>query len=973
MVNRYPLCKAVVFLLSLVLFNTNVNAQCSPVGSEPNSTLSPTCSSQVTATNGVGAGADIFYTGFLPNTWYTLSLGNQPLTITCGSANFADASQNILGTWTDIFTSPATIFSPAGTAELTVQTSASSWNTTSAALTYQITSPTDPTWSVAPTLVCQNTTNTYSIGGSTYATAYVWTVNGSNYINGTPGQTTLTTTSTSIDVTFADPSTNNTVSVYATNNGLCNSNTAISFVTTNTTAAITSQPVSVTNCQLATASLTVPATGGPLTYQWQYSDGGTWTNVTDGLPTGTTYGGSGNTGTLNVSSDATSAATVNYYQLIVTSGTCGSLTSDSASVTVLPISQTTYSQHICAGDTYMGHSTTGVFVDTFPSVNGCDSIRTLNLTVLTVVNDTLVQHICPGDTFNGYSAAGFYTDTSTGANGCPSYFTTQIIINPVIYDTVTVALCYGGTYYGHAATGTYLDTLASTVTGCDSIRTLNLTVYALDTTTVLQTICANGSYAGYTSAGTFVDTLTDVNSCDSIRTLVLTVLPLSSSTITQSICAGDSFAGYTTNGTFVDTLTGANGCDSVRTINLTILPVAVTSVNATICPGQNYFGYTTTGTFVDTLNSQNGCDSIRTLNLILLPVVNTNIDQTICPGQSYFGYTTTGTFVDTLTSQNGCDSIRTLNLVVLSYAVYNEPQTICAGQSYEGHSMTGVFADTSTGQNGCDSFHILTLTVNPIISTTVTQSICAGQSYAGHNATGTYIDTVTAFTTGCDSIRTLHLTVNSPLATTVNDSICFGDSYQGHTASGTFVDSLVTGTGCDSIVTLNLTVLPVLSIPTIALAGTNIVSVNLPGDTYQWYLNGNPIAGATSQSLTITQSGLYSIMVTNPDGCSVTSPQVNIDYTPVGITLIENSPELSLFPNPTSGILNVKVEGLNSEAAITISIYNQLGQVVLNNEQAPQGSSYTTQLDVQKLASGIYLVQMQQGNNEIRKKLVIER
>ena len=969
MAKRYTPCTVLLLFLSCMLFTNSVNAQCSYNGPEPNSTLSPTCASQVTATNGVGAGANIFYTGFVPNTWYYFSLGNQPLTITCGSANFADASQNILGTWTDIFTNPAYMFSPANTAELTVQTSGT-WNTTSAALTYQIATPTTPTWSIAPTQLCQNTSGTYSIGGSTYATAYVWTVNGANYINGTPGQTTLTTTSTSITVTFADPSINDTVTVVATNNGLCNSSPAISYVYTSSNANITTQPTAVNNCQLTTAALNVTATGGPLSYQWQYNNGGTWVNVTNGVPTGTTYGGA-TTASLSIGSDVTAATGTNQYVVIVTSGVCGSDTSSLTNVTVLPLVQNTVNQTICSGTSFDGYSTTGTFVDTFAAANGCDSIRTLNLTVLQTVADTLVGTICQGDTFNGFTTAGFYTDTLTGSNGCDSFFVTHVIVNPVVYNTVTTSLCSGLAYDGHNTSGTFIDTLTS-ATGCDSIRTLNLTILPLSVDTVTLSICANSSYYGHSTSGTYTDTFTSANGCDSIRTLILTVLPLSSSTINQTICTNQSFDGYSTSGTYVDTLTGANGCDSVRTIVLTVLSTVTSSINATICPGQNYYGHTATGTYVDTLTGSNGCDSIRTLNLILLPIVNTSITQSICPGQNYFGYTATGTYIDTLTSQNGCDSIRTLSLTVLTNPVFNETRAICAGQSYEGHNATGVYADTSTGQNGCDSFHILTLTVNPIITNTVTQTICAGQSYAGHNTTGTFIDTLTA-ATGCDSIRTLNLTIASPITTVLNDSICFGQSLNGHTTSGTYIDSLTTGTGCDSIVTLNLTVLPVLGTPSIAITGTNIVGVNLPGDTYQWYFNGNAIPGDTTQSIAITQTGNYSVQVTNANGCSITSPAINFVYTPVGIVQLQNDPELSIFPNPASATLNIQVEGLSAESNITISIYNQIGQQVLTAQQTPHGASLLTQLDVQTLASGIYLVQVQQGSNLVRKKLIIER
>src|SRR5690606_17762724 len=39
-------------------------------------------------------------------------------------------------------------------------------------------------------------------------------------------------------------------------------------------------------------------------------------------------------------------------------------------------------------------------------------------------------------------------------------------------------------------------------------------------------------------------------------------------------------------------------------------------------------------------------------------------------------------------------------------------------------------------------------------------------------------------------------------------------------------------------------------------------AVPIPGATYQWFLNGGPITGATASSYTATQAGIYSVQVT---------------------------------------------------------------------------------------------------------------
>ena len=72
----------------------------------------------------------------------------------------------------------------------------------------------------------------------------------------------------------------------------------------------------------------------------------------------------------------------------------------------------TFTQYICAGQNYMGYTTSGTYQDTLTGVNGCDSIRILNLSVLPQTAPDLGadRNICAGDSlvlspgvFNSYS------------------------------------------------------------------------------------------------------------------------------------------------------------------------------------------------------------------------------------------------------------------------------------------------------------------------------------------------------------------------------------------------------------------------------------------------------------------------------------------------------------------------------------------------------------------------------------------
>ncbi len=225
---------------------------------------------------------------------------------------------------------------------------------------------------------------------------------------------------------------------------------------------------------------------------------------------------------------------------------------------------------ICEGDTLLGYSQTGKYVDRFDIGTDCDSFRVLLLTVLQPVATAIFQTICAGEFFEGYAASGVFTDLFAAENGC------------------------------------------------DSTRTLNLTVLPPNETSISQTICAGETFEGYTASGIFTDVFADENGCDSTRTLNLTVLPPNETSISQTICAGETFEGYAASGIFTDVFAAENGCDSTRTLSLTVLPPNETSISQTICAGETFEGYAATGIFTNVFAAENGCDSTRTLNLTVL-------------------------------------------------------------------------------------------------------------------------------------------------------------------------------------------------------------------------------------------------------------------------------------------------------------------------------------------------------------------
>jgi energy-converting hydrogenase Eha subunit C len=706
---------------------------------------------------------------------------------------------------------------------------------------------------------------------------------------------------------------------------------------------------------------------------------------------GNTYAWTITGGTIT-SGASTSAATVTWnstgpYKLKIAESNGGNCTSDSiTSITVKPVATSTITQSICPGQSFDGYTTGGTHVDTFTAINGCDSIRTLQLMVLSFSHSTITQNICPGQSYLGYNQTGTYIDTlHSGANGCDSIRTVNLTVLNNVQTSLTKGICQGQIYDGHSATGTYIDTFNAANT-CDSICTLYLTVSANIQITINQTICAGHSFDGFTQTGTYIDTFTAIGGCDSVRTLNLTVLNNATSNIQQIICQGQQYGGHSTTGNFVDTLQAANTCDSIRTLQLTVIPITRDTVTKSICAGQSYAGYSAAGHYVDTFQGGNTCDSIRMLNLIVLPVATSTISQIICQGQSYDGHSASGTYVDTFNAANSCDSIRTLILTVTANITTSITKNICQGQLYYNHDSTGVYVDSFTAVGGCDSVRTLHLTVTNNVASNITTSICPGQNYYGHTATGTYVDSFSSVA-GCDSIRTLQLIVNPIFNDTIDHTICQGDTFNGHSVAGYFTDTLQSGSGCDSIVSLALTVNPAPVISIILDCNQEgdgcwwsaiVVAQPVNCDSIHWQINGINANNVTGDTLSFTSTEIINfnlpgavdtvplfqpeyIAVTGFNGCGSFTRYDTIMIVGEGIhqiTAADNS--ISLYPNPTTDQLFIKTENINPQ---TITIYDVDGRLIFTEP-------FKAEISISQLSSGVYFVEVQSNEGVGRKRFV---
>jgi hypothetical protein len=178
---------------------------------------------------------------------------------------------------------------------------------------------------------------------------------------------------------------------------------------------------------------------------------------------------------------------------------------------------------ICAGEQFAGHSTSGIYRDSFQTKAGCDSFQVTQLVVMDPVKSSINATICKGASIEGYSTAGTYVDTLVGRSGCDSIRTLILSQASAIPFSLNKAICKGDVFAGYSTPGTYLDTLFARGPGCDSVRTLILQVVEISNLQEEVSICAGGNYEGYTQSGIYTKTIKRPGLCDSVFTLKLNV------------------------------------------------------------------------------------------------------------------------------------------------------------------------------------------------------------------------------------------------------------------------------------------------------------------------------------------------------------------------------------------------------------------------------------------------------------------
>jgi len=396
-------------------------------------------------------------------------------------------------------------------------------------------------------------------------------------------------------------------------------------------------------------------------------------------------------------------------------------------------------------------------------------------------------------------------------------------------------------------------------------------------------------------------------------------------------------------------VTGSNACGTGSdTVTVNVLPIAPTSLGAdqTVC--QNSPLTLSVTSEVGATYSWSPSSAIIGAADGSSAVINTAADTQV---------------ILQTTNSNGCVFADTLQLtVVLPTATFsvtaNGPTTFCSGESVVLQASTGNLVVWSNGLENFDEILVtesgsyfavyngancpvysdtIEVTVNPLPSASIipngSTTICSGACVDLAASTAQNISwTLPNGSVSTDSVITACLNGWYILSRTENGCI-----------------------GSDS---LFVTVTAQLVQPEITLDGSNVICAGQATSTLissyalgnQWYFNGSPIAGATTNELVVEQGGFYSVVVTAPGGCADTSDAIEIivkSVDPIQITaadtIVCNDEVINIVLTASPGYVSY-LWGTSNETTQSITA-TYLGQYAVTGINA-DGCSSTDYIEI---------------------------
>lgn len=159
---------------------------------------------------------------------------------------------------------------------------------------------------------------------------------------------------------------------------------------------------------------------------------------------------------------------------------------------------------------------------------------------------------------------------------------------------------------------------------------------------------------------------------------------------------------------------------------------------------------------------------------------------------------------------------------------------------------------------------------------------------------------------------------------------------------------------------------PFPPIPTISQNWNFLTSSSPTGN--QWLLNGVIIPGATTQTITVTQTGNYTVAVTI-NGCTRLSPVFPV--LTIGLNEIPSG-SVVVYPNPANENLYINLLDQGNTFS-EMFITDVTGRVVYQRSISKDLPNGMLSVNTSSIRQGIYMLELKSNDSIVRKQFVIER
>lgn len=136
------------------------------------------------------------------------------------------------------------------------------------------------------------------------------------------------------------------------------------------------------------------------------------------------------------------------------------------------------------------------------------------------------------------------------------------------------------------------------------------------------------------------------------------------------------------------------------------------------------------------------------------------------------------------------------------------------------------------------------------------------------------------------------------------------------------------------------------------------------------WLNFDASTMTLSGSPSATNKGTYQLKLTAKDKGNLSAWmnfELNVISSTTGVFSLNSENEISIYPNPVHGMLNIKLPKL--DIASTVTLTNIEGKFNVGTWNLPSGS---TAIDLAKVPQGLYLISIKQGEVNYRSKVLVQ-